>query len=460
MISVVALSACGGSTDTSASDNNMKSEDNSSKSNEKDGNIKAETISTEELQNHIDDANWIVVDTRINDAFNGWKLDGVARGGHIEGATDFAVNWLTVEDENKEVKLEEVLEDKGIVSDKNIVLYDANGKDAKAVSEYLLSKDFKNLYIYDVKEWASDENLPMESYANYEMLVPAQWVNEVIETNNNEKDYKIFEVSWGEVSEAYKAGHIPGAIHINTDEVEEGPMWNRKSDEELLDFALNNGINTDTTVIVYGADSTAASRVAVILKYMGVKDVRLVNGGLKSWENAGFEIEKEENEKEAIDNFGADVPQNPNYIIDLAEAKELLADKENGRLVDIRSWEEYIGETSGYDYIDGKGRPEGAVWGHAGTDPYHLQDFRNIDNTMRNESEILTMWEEWEITPDKNMAFYCGTGWRAAEVLFYADVMGFENISLYDGGWNEWSVNPENPIEVGKPNNTSDEKLK
>jgi len=40
--------------------------------------------------------------------------------------------------------------------------------------------------------------------------------------------------------------------------------------------------------------------------------------------------------------------------------------------------------------------------------------------------------------------FFCGTGWRAAEVLWYADVMGLGNISLYDGGWNEWSGNTGN----------------
>ena len=71
-----------------------------------------------------------------------------------------------------------------------------------------------------------------------------------------------------------------------------------------------------------------------------------------------------------------------------------------------------------------------------------------------NKNEILQMWKEWDITPDKRLSFYCGTGWRAAEVLLYADVMGIQNISLYDGGWNEWSGNTgnePNPIETGVP---------
>ena len=72
---------------------------------------------------------------------------------------------------------------------------------------------------------------------------------------------------------------------------------------------------------------------------------------------------------------------------------------------------------------------------------------------MRSSQEIYDMWAEEGIDPSNNLAFYCGTGWRAAEVLFYADVMGLENISLYDGGWNEWSMDPSNPVETGEPAN-------
>ncbi|MDP4087408.1 MAG: rhodanese-like domain-containing protein, partial [Bacillota bacterium] len=245
---------------------------------------------------------------------------------------------------------------------------------------------------------------------------------------------------------------IPGAVHINTDEVEEGPVWNRLKDSELEKFALKNGITKDTTVVLYGSDSMPAFRVAVILKYMGVNDIRVLNGGFASWKNAGYQVETKVNSKQSIASFGTTVPSNSNYIIDMPEAKKILADnKNNSYLVDIRSWNEFIGKTSGYDYIKPKGRPAGSIWGHSGSDSSHLEDFRNIDNTMRNGSEILAMWKKSGIDPDKKLAFYCGTGWRAAEVLFYADVMGLKHISLYDGGWNEWSMNPSNPVETGVP---------
>ncbi len=420
-------------------------------------------LSTKDLQEKLGQSDWIAVDTRENDAYNGWKLDDVKRGGHIKGATDFSAAWLKVEDKNKEARLDEALKVKGITQEKNVVLYDTNGKDANEVIDYLLQKGYKKLYKYDVKKWIEDESLPMEAYENYQMIVPASWVKDLIDGKNPEtyfsKEYKIFEVSWGDETQSpdyLSVGHIKGAVHINTDEIEEGPLWNRLSDDRLQKFAENNGITTETTVVLYGADGMPAYRVAAILKYMGVKDVRVLNGGTAKWRSAGYEMEKTSNPKVPVASFGATVPVYKGYIIDLPEAKEILADKIGSRLVDVRSWDEFIGKTSGYDYITPKGRPAGAVWGHSGTDSSNLNDYRNVDNTMRNKDEIIAMWKEWGITPDQRLAFFCGTGWRAAEVLIYADVMGVKNISLYDGGWNEWSGNtgnPANPIETGEPVN-------
>ncbi|SNS83603.1 thiosulfate/3-mercaptopyruvate sulfurtransferase [Anaerovirgula multivorans] len=405
-----------------------------------------QAITTEELQEKLEDNDWIVVDTRINDAYIGWELEGAVRGGHIKGAVDFSANWLRMEVEDRDNLLQDVLKTKGITSDKNVVLYDANGEDVSIVAEYLVQQGIENIYRYDVKEWAMDEELPMESYPNHHLVVPASWISELIENGNNGKPYKIFEVSWGDVSEDYLNGHIPGAVHINTDDVEEGPIWNRLSDSELEEFAKNYGITVDATVVLYGSDSTPAFRVATILKYMGVEDVRVLNGGFVAWENGGYETETEEREKQPVEAFGATVPVNKNYIVDLPQAKEILADQESSKLVDIRSWEEYIGTTSGYSYIEGKGRPAGAVWGH------DLNNYRNIDNTMKNAAEIKSMWNEWGISSDQRLSFFCGTGWRAAEVLVYAEVMGLENISLFDGGWNEWQDDASNPIELGESN--------
>jgi 3-mercaptopyruvate sulfurtransferase SseA len=117
----------------------------------------------------------------------------------------------------------------------------------------------------------------------------------------------------------------------------------------------------------------------------------------------------------------------------------------------IRSWAEYIGATSGYRYIQAAGRIAGDVWGHAGSVPLHMDHYRNVDNTMRNYHAIAAQWHDWGITPDKRIAFYCGTGWRASEAFFYASLMGWVMIAVYDGGWGAWVQDPTNPIAVGAP---------
>lgn len=413
------------------------------------------TIATKELQDKLSDDSWVVVDTRINDAFNGWKLDEVERGGHIKGAVDFSANWLTVDSKDKEETLDKALETKGIEKDKNIVLYDANGKDAKEVANYLSEKGYKNLYTYNVADWAKDESLPMESYENYEMIVPATIVNDVLdgkkpETFESSKNIKIVEASWGEESEAYSKGHVPSSVHINTDTIEPPPMWMLASDEELAKFANDYGFTKEDTVIVTGPDVMASYRVAVVLRYIGINDVRVLNGGNDAWTSAGYELETKSNKPVAGNDFGATIPANPDLIDTQAELKEMLKDS-NNVLVDNRSWDEYIGKISGYSYHDKKGRIPGAVYGYAGTSATTLEDYRNIDNTMRNADEIKALWKDAGIDTNKHLIFMCGSGWRAAEVLTYANVMGFDNTSLYSDGWIGWSNDTSNPTETGEP---------
>lgn len=425
------------------------------KENQKVADIEVKTIATKELQDKLSDDSWVVVDTRINDAFNGWKLDEVERGGHIKGAVDFSANWLTVDSKDKEKTLDKALETKGIEKDKNIVLYDANGKDAKEVANYLSEKGYKNLYTYNVADWAKDESLPMESYENYEMIVPATIVNDILdgkkpETFENSKNIKIVEASWGEESEAYSKGHVPTSVHINTDTVEPPPQWMLASDEELAKFANDYGFTKDDTVIVTAPDVMASYRVAVVLRYIGINDVRVLNGGNDAWTSAGYELETKSNKPVAGNDFGATIPANPDLIDTQAELKEMLKDS-NNVLVDNRSWDEYIGKISGYSYHDKKGRIPGAVYGYAGTSATTLEDYRNIDNTMRNAAEIKALWKDAGIDTNKHLMFMCGSGWRAAEVLTYANVMGFDNTSLYSDGWIGWSNDTSNPTETGEP---------
>ena len=429
------------------------------------------TISAAELRGRLDDPGLTIVDVRPLPAYNGWRLNGEARGGHIPGAVAFPSAWLGRVDA---AEVERLLHSKDIVPSRDVVLYGDNDEDVLAVRTRLTEVGHAGVRTYEHgwAEWAADETLPVERLPNYDKLVHTEWLRQVLDGERPEAapagPFLLFHVNFG-VPEEYEEGHIPGAMYLDTNRLESPDDWNRRSPEELEQALCSLGVTRDTTVILYGRDTEgdanekwpgrragqiAASRAAMILRYSGVDDVRLLDGGYDWWVRAGYPLETVVREPTPVSSFGVQIPLRPEIIVDIDEAKQILADRENAALVSVRTWNEHIGKVSGYNYIEPAGRIAGDVWGNCGSDAYHMQHYRNVDNTMRAYPEIASIWEEVGITADKRVAFYCGTGWRASETWFYAYLQGWERISVYDGGWFEWSQDPiNNPIEVGEPQN-------
>jgi thiosulfate/3-mercaptopyruvate sulfurtransferase len=429
------------------------------------------TISADELRRRLDDPGLTIVDVRPLPAYNGWRLSGEARGGHIPGAVAFPSAWLSSVDA---VEVERLLHSKDIVPSRDVVLYGDDADDVLAVRTRLTDLDHAGVRIYEQgwAEWAADETLPVERLPNYDKLVHTEWLRQVLDGERPEAApaglFLLFHVNFG-VPEEYEESHIPGAVYLDTNLLESSDDWNRRSPEELEQALCSLGVTRDTTVILYGRDTEgdanekwpgrragqiAASRAAMILRYSGVDDVRLLDGGYDWWVRAAYPLETIVREPTPVSSFGVQIPLRPETIVDIDEAKQILADRENAALVSVRTWNEHIGKVSGYNYIDPAGRIAGDVWGNCGSDAYHMQHYRNVDNTMRAYPEIASIWEEVGITADKRVAFYCGTGWRASETWFYAYLMGWQRAAVYDGGWFEWSQDPiNNPIEAGEPQN-------
>lgn len=242
-------------------------------------------------------------------------------------------------------------------------------------------------------------------------------------------------------SHHFAAAHIPGAAYLDTCALEGGPLWNKVADELLLRVLLAHGIRHDTTVILYGRNNLAAARVAHLLLYAGVADVRLLDGGFAAWQAGGYRCEAGPMRPLApAADFGGPFPLRPDYLVDIAQARTLLA-RPDAALASIRSEAEYLGKVSGYSYIAARGDIPGARWGRAGADGdvNSMSAYQYADGTMRPAREIVAMWEPGGITAGRRVAFYCGTGWRASMAFFYAWLMGWEDIAVYDGGWLEWS---------------------
>jgi thiosulfate/3-mercaptopyruvate sulfurtransferase len=418
-------------------------------------------MTTEELRRRLDDPTLVLVDARPLHAFNGWRVDGAARGGHIPGAVAFPAEWERLLDD---ADLGDVLVTKGVTRDREVVLY---GDDGGLLASRLASLGYSTAH-YAWQEWIDDERLALERLPKYERLVHVGWLEDVLAGGSPEappaERHLLFHVNFG-VPQEYEESHLPGALYLDTNWLENPSDWNRRTPSEIEEAVRGLGITNDTTVVLYGRDTEgranekwpgrragqiAAARAALILTYAGVEDVRILDGGFDHWVQAGHEIETTLREPSPVASFGASIPARPEVIVDIDEAKEILSDPDGAALVSVRTWREHIGEVSGYNYIQPAGRIAGDVWGNCGSDAYHMQHYRNVDNTMRAYPEIAANWAEASITPDKWVAYYCGTGWRASETWFYALLMGWQNVAVYDGGWYEWSKDPENnPIEVG-----------
>jgi 3-mercaptopyruvate sulfurtransferase SseA len=418
---------------------------------------------TEELRGRLEGTALAIVDTRPLHLFNGWRSDSAARGGHIPGAVAFPGEWERLLDD---ADLGDVLVTKGVTTDREVVLY---GDDAPALAARLTALGYPSVRIYeDWGAWLADETLPLERLPQYERLVHVDWLRAVLDGERPEAPpgdrVLLFHVNFG-VPQEYEESHLPGALYLDTNWLENPVDWNRRTPAELEEAMQRLGITHDTTVVLYGRDTEgranekwpgrragqiAATRAALILTYAGVEDIRILDGGFDHWVQAGNELETTLREPSPVSSFGVSIPVRPEVIVDITEAKEILADTDGAALVSVRTWREHIGEVSGYNYIRPAGRIAGDVWGNCGSDAYHMQHYRNVDNTMRAYPEIAANWEEAGITPDKWVAYYCGTGWRASETWFYALLMGWQNVAVYDGGWFEWSKDPErNPIEIG-----------
>ena len=415
----------------------------------------ASQLSATEVAKIVEDDDWVLVDTRPTDAFNGWALDGITRGGHLPGAVDFPAGWLDVEVKGKTDRLAAALATKGIRPDRHIVLYGIGKRDSQKVAAYLGQAGFRKLHVFDLKDWNADKLRPLVRYRNFQLLVPASIVKRLMtgqlpETFGETKRVKFVEASWGGEGASYSKGHVPGSFHVNTDHFEPPPSWKLGSPEVLERFATRYGFQADDTVVVSGKDPTASYRLAIVLRYMGVADVRVLNGGFDAWKAAGYKVETQSVPPPKSPGFGTRIPKRPALIDTTPEVKRRLKQTKKFTLVDARTWAEFIGTTSGYKYHFRKGRIPGSAYGQATfTGANSLTPYRNIDNTMRNAKEILALWKRSGIATDRHLSFMCGGGWRAAEVLTFAQVLGLPRTSLYSDGWIGWSNDRSNPIATG-----------
>ena len=227
--------------------------------------------------------------------------------------------------------------------------------------------------------------------------------------------------------------HIPGALHAPRKDYT-GKAGMAVDRERFQEFARGLGIDNDSAVIIYD-DRYAAARLWWLFHLYGKPDVRVLDGGLDAWKDAGYYVERGPGHPAGkTGNFIA-APARPEWTAEMADVYQGRSDA-GTQVWDARAVAEWDGSTS----IGGL--PTGRIgWARY----IGWKDFRKASegrpSEFRTAAEISALLKQAAFEPGHDHIFYCHSGVRAATPLFALYLMGFpiERLHLYDGSWIEWS---------------------
>lgn len=237
----------------------------------------------------------------------------------------------------------------------------------------------------------------------------------------------------------YRAGHLPGAVYVDLPTDLAGPPGaggrHPLPDSEAFAVAMRRaGVHADVPVVVYDdAGGTSAARAWWLLRYHGHADVRVLDGGLRAWREAGGQLEAGEVTPPRGD-FVPAVGQMP-----VVAADEVLGLVESGRVVDARAPERFRGDQEPVDPV--AGHIPGAV---------NVPTAANLDSRtgrFRHPAELASAYREVR-SASGPVAVYCGSGVTATHDVLALELLGVR-AALYPGSWSEWVTDPSRPVATG-----------
>ncbi|MHB8111427.1 MAG: sulfurtransferase [Syntrophorhabdaceae bacterium] len=243
--------------------------------------------------------------------------------------------------------------------------------------------------------------------------------------------------------EDYKAGHIPKAVNIffNTWAITEGNLRNQVPPvDDLTDILNSAGITQDSKVVIVGntdipPNRANITRVAWTLKYAGVENVSLLDGGWEKWVSEKQQVSTDIVKPKATNfrpKLNTAMPATKDYVKS-AIGKEVI--------VDSRDRDFYEGKKK-LDFVARAGRIKSAV-------NLPSMGAYNPNGTFKTRKELADMAAKAVgDNRNKNIIVYCDTG-RLSSVWAYLlkDVLGYKNVRLYDGSSEDWMKDPTSPVE-------------
>ena len=241
--------------------------------------------------------------------------------------------------------------------------------------------------------------------------------------------------------ERYLEAHLPGAVFVDLETDLADPPSAAEgrhplpSLQRLQESARRWGIRRNDAVVVYDASGgLAAARAWWLLRWGGLADVCLLDGGLAAWLRAGGPVEPGDVVPAPGDVtlVGGGMP-----VLTIDDAAALPAS--GGVLLDARAGERYRGEVEPVD--PRAGHVPGAI---------SAPTTANLaaDGTFLRTTELVDRFVALGVGPSKTVGVYCGSGVTAAHEVAALAAAGIE-AALWPGSWSQWAADPSRPAATG-----------
>jgi thiosulfate/3-mercaptopyruvate sulfurtransferase len=278
-------------------------------------------------------------------------------------------------------------------------------------------------------------------YTFPDVLVSTDWVAKHLE------DPKVRLVESDEDVLLYETGHLPGAVKLDWVADLNDPVQRDYLDRDHFQRLLRSkGINHDTTVVFYGDKNNWWATYAFwVFRLFGLSNLKVMDGGRLRWAEEGrtittFMPKHKEGNVKVGDRKDAPIRAFRDDVLKHVDA--------HGKLVDVRSPEEYRGERLHMPEYPNEGALRGGHIPGARSIPWG----RAVDpetHCFRSAAELRTIYqEEMGLKADEETIVYCRIGERSSHSWFALTyLLGFTKVRNYDGSWTEWGNLVKAPVE-------------